>query len=345
MAIALVLLSHGGGIFAGWLGLRFPHLLAVSGTFGVELFFVLSGFLVGRILLRTVAASPTGGTLGRFLLRRWMRTLPLYWLAVLALAVLQPAGHVARDVGRYATFTQNLLPPQLDPFFPVSWTLAVEEWFYAGFALLLFGFAGGRRGMVAALMVFLAGPPLARWALFVDPAEYRIVPYWLDCIGWGVLAATVASWRPAAFARGAPLLPVAFALTALFWADETWRFIPSGPHRVFGFGAIAAALALLLPAARAWPAPRRTPLAAVVRWLSARSYGIYVTHATILQMAARHVQAWGPAPCIGLAVALILLVPELTWRGVEKPVIDRRPSEWASGRAASSSTSGKHGET
>ncbi len=342
-AIALVLISHAGEIFATWLGRGFPHLLAVSGTFGVELFFVLSGFLVGRILLRTVAVRP--GTLWRFLLRRWMRTLPLYWLAVLALAVLQPAGHVERDVARYATFTQNLLPPQLDLFFPVSWTLAVEEWFYAGFAALLCVFAGGRRGMVAALAVFLAGPPLARWVLFIDPADYRIVPFWLDCIGWGVLAATVAAWRPAWFARGAALLPLALGLTAFFWADETWRFTPSALHRVFGFGAIAAALALLLPAARAWPAPGWTPVAAGVRWLSERSYGIYITHVTILQMVGTHLQAWGAASCIGLAVLVILAVPELTWRCVEKPIIDRRPSELASGRAASSRTSGKMGET
>ena len=337
-AIALVLVSHAGGTFAAWLGVRFPHLLAVSGTFGVELFFVLSGFLVGRILLRTVAATPTRHVLWRFLVRRWMRTLPLYWLAVLVLAALQLPRPVLRDVVRYASFTQNLMPPQLDWFFPVAWTLAVEEWFYLGFAVLLCGaarLAGSTRGTAATLAVFLVAPVVARFAFFIDPAEYRIVPFWLDCIGWGVLAATVAGWRPVWFQRGVAWAPLGVGLTALFWADETWRFTPPALHRVFGFGAIALALALLLPAARAWPAPASRPVRAGVRWLSERSYGIYVTHATILQMLDQRRASWGTfggtAECMALAVVLILVVAEFTWRCVEKPFIDRRPSEATNG--------------
>ena len=347
-AILLVLLSHAGGFVAGWLRLPFPHVLAVSGTFGVELFFVLSGFLVGRILLRTLAARPTRSTLWRFLLRRWMRTLPLYWLAVLALAVLQPpaGGTTVRDVVRYASFTQNLLPPQLDWFFPVSWTLAVEEWFYAGFALLLWAAGGGRRGVAVALGTFLALPPVARLALFTDPAQYRIIPFWLDCIGWGVFAAAVADSHPAAFRWGRRLAGPALVLTLLFWADETARFTPAWPHRVFGFGAIAAALALLLPAAEIWPAPRSRAIAATVRWLSTRSYGIYITHATILQWIDTRQPAWGPALSAAAACVAIGVVPELTWRLVERPFIAWRPAEAsASGIAASSSTSGKIGET
>ena len=331
-SLLLVLLPHAGGIYCDWAGLHLPHILAVSGTFAVETFFVLSGFLVGRILLRTVAEAPVASTLWRFLARRWMRTLPLYWLSILALAALQPTPHAGRDIARYASFTQNLLPPQLDWFFPVSWTLAVEEWFYAGFGVLLCGAAswrGARRGMVAILAMFLVLPPLARLFLFIDPAEYRIVPFWLDSIGWGVLAATVATWRPAWFRRGAALLPLSLALLAFLWADETWRFTPSGPHRVFGFGAIAAALALLLPAARAMRPPAWRPFALAVRWLSERAYGIYLTHVAILQMVGAHHAAWGVAPAIALSVLLMLLVPELTWRCVEKPLIDRRPMETA----------------
>ena len=347
-AILLVLVSHAGGFLAGWLRLPFPHVLAVSGTFGVELFFVLSGFLVGRILLRTLATRPTRSTLGRFLLRRWMRTLPLYWLAVLALAVLQPpaAGTTGRDIARYASFTQNLLPPQLDWFFPVSWTLAVEEWFYAGFALLLWAAGGGRRGVAVALGMFLAGPPVARLALFIDPAQYRIVPFWLDCIGWGVFAAAVAAWRPPAFQWGRRLAGPALVLTLLLWADETARFTPAGLHRVFGFGAIAATLALLLPAAEIWPAPRSRVVAAPVRWLSTRSYGIYITHATILQWIDARQPAWGPALSAAAACVAIGVVPELTWRLIERPFIAWRPAETSTnGMAASSSTNGKIGET
>lgn len=353
LAIVGVLASHAGGVFAAWGGGRLPHLVAVSGTFGVTLFFVLSGFLVGGILRR---ALREGGTLGRFLLRRWLRTVPLYWLAIAALASLDPPPHLLRDVVRYATFTQNLLPPQLDWFFPVSWTLAVEEWFYAGFAVLLFASAPllGRAGaMGLALGLFLVGPPFARSILFVDPAEYRIVPFWLDCIGMGVLAAVVAGRAPAAFACAArPLLAPALALVAFFWCDETWRFVPAWPHRVFGFGAIAAALALLLPAAAGTRRPPRRALAAPVRWLSTRSYGIYITHVAVLDLVAPHRAAWGLAAAVAVALLGMAALPELTWRLVEQPCLRLRPAEHpargsssAQRIAMSNSTSGKPGET
>ena len=141
LAILMVLVAHS-------CGLLFPvsgHLEAFSygGFGGVEMFFVLSGYLIGSILLRKIAASPQfdGGGLRRFWVRRWFRTLPLYYL-VLGINFIWTAHKTGESVidGRYFYFWQGMAG-DLPDFFVESWSLAVEEWFYLLFPLLLWGMA------------------------------------------------------------------------------------------------------------------------------------------------------------------------------------------------------------
>ena len=76
MAIILVLICHSG--------LESP-LMYQLGFYGVELFFVLSGFLIGQIIIRDVLQRPSTKTLITFYKRRWLRTLPLYYMILLLL--------------------------------------------------------------------------------------------------------------------------------------------------------------------------------------------------------------------------------------------------------------------
>ena len=143
-AIVFVLASHCGDTFAGWLGGRAPEWLSVSGFFGVELFFVLSGFLIGRLLLGIIAEPPSLRAWGVFMARRWMRTLPIYLLWIAVLAVIWPP-RPWDQVLRYATLTQNLAWPMPSGWFGVSWSLTVEEWFYLLFSALLLSARGTAR--------------------------------------------------------------------------------------------------------------------------------------------------------------------------------------------------------
>jgi peptidoglycan/LPS O-acetylase OafA/YrhL len=95
--------------------------VAAAGFIGVELFFVLSGYLVGGILLDSLSASgdvPTWPLLQRFWFRRWMRTLPNYFLFVLLYLIFDHLDSKIRLL-QYFTFTQNLAWPG-DSFFVVS---------------------------------------------------------------------------------------------------------------------------------------------------------------------------------------------------------------------------------
>lgn len=139
IAICLVLLSHGRillmPIWDGFNALKF------GGFLGVELFFVLSGYLIGGIMLDAISMSPRPFSwVKTFWQRRWLRTIPNYFLFLLINLLLLQIGIRSADYPdliKYSTFTQNLAWPH-PTFFPEAWSLATEEVFYI-FSPLLIG--------------------------------------------------------------------------------------------------------------------------------------------------------------------------------------------------------------
>ncbi len=132
LAILSVLFAHGIGLLypqmPAWFGL-FGH----GGFYGVELFFVLSGFLIGRILIRYDSNLGNQGTVAVFYIRRWFRTLPLFWLFVILNVLLefQVKDHPVSlgEVLEHGFFLRTFATYH-PVFFPESWSLAIEEWFY-----------------------------------------------------------------------------------------------------------------------------------------------------------------------------------------------------------------------
>jgi peptidoglycan/LPS O-acetylase OafA/YrhL len=125
LAILFVVFGHGLAVLDLETPYRFKFLPTLD---GVLLFFVLSGFLIGSILIRLIekrgASAPV---LGEFWMRRWMRTLPAYFVALMLIVVAHKAD--IYQFGAYFIFSQNLASPH-PPFFQEAWSLAVEEWFY-----------------------------------------------------------------------------------------------------------------------------------------------------------------------------------------------------------------------
>ena len=133
-AILCVVYSHGSFLLGD--APVIPRDLYMIPVFdGVGMFFVLSGFLIGRILLRTVAHEDSDGRmLVRFWVWRWFRTLPNYYLVLIVLVAVTwslsaPLVPLPDHLARYFTFMQNLAWPHPE-FFGEAWSLAVEEWFY-----------------------------------------------------------------------------------------------------------------------------------------------------------------------------------------------------------------------
>ncbi len=128
--ILLVLLSHGRRLLLP----IFPdaQLFKFGGFLGVEIFFVLSGFLIGSIIIEKSCSSDNKWRwIPNFWGRRFLRTYPNYLLFLLLnwLIIDTWRPESAPELWRYMTFTQSLLLPH-PGFFGEAWSLVIEEIFY-----------------------------------------------------------------------------------------------------------------------------------------------------------------------------------------------------------------------
>ena len=137
MAILFVVIGHGKEILPKSFG-YFHNYIVFD---GVSIFFVLSGFLIGGILIKTFERKKANGRmLFNFWIRRWFRTLPNYFLILLVLLWLTHLDYPSYNfmkVKEYFYFSQNLWTNH-PPFFPEAWSLSIEEWFYLLLPMFLF---------------------------------------------------------------------------------------------------------------------------------------------------------------------------------------------------------------
>ena len=338
-AIALVLFSHttiwffrcGTCIRAGVIG----------AYLGVELFFVLSGFLIGGILLRSLTVSPTTTTALSFWRRRWVRTLPNYFLfLVLNVALSIWATGRCPPFFSYLFFCQNLFGPSPE-FFSESWSLAIEEWFYLLLPLLFLGarevaprrFASATLTVVVGVII-LATALRTAFVLAVHPAWLRgvrvIVLYRLDACMFGVLAAWVKHFQPRLWARGSGAL-CCLGLALLGFISSLAYALPATSivlHTI-GFDGTSLGGAFLLPFLDQWSiAPRwGRPIIKLSLW----SYSLYLVNMPIHEVLTRLLPAAGASACAILFVGLSLVVARINYRLFEKPIMDLR-DDWPSKR-------------
>ncbi|HEY0045962.1 MAG TPA: acyltransferase [Flavobacterium sp.] len=137
LAIVLVLASHSLWIYSGYHSML-TRSIDFLGSMGVELFFVLSGFLVGGSMLRLfVRETYNIHSVYFFLSRRALRIMPVYFLILLInIAVAYIIGYSATGAWRYFFFLQNFASPML-PFFPESWSMPIKELPYFAIPIML----------------------------------------------------------------------------------------------------------------------------------------------------------------------------------------------------------------
>jgi peptidoglycan/LPS O-acetylase OafA/YrhL len=171
LAVLLVLQVHvsvalsDAGLFRGPLARR-----SMSLFFGMDLFFIMSGFLIGTILLHAAADHPGGPGLWRFWARRAFRTFPLYYVVLTALALLFPLNAFQRDnlPYEYAYLTNYRMVDAARSVMRWGWSLAVEEHFYllAPALLALLSVLRSHRARLALLLGLWALGPAVRLTIY-----------------------------------------------------------------------------------------------------------------------------------------------------------------------------------
>jgi peptidoglycan/LPS O-acetylase OafA/YrhL len=313
------------------------------GVIGVEVFFTLSGFLIVQMIFERFASLRTPTGLGAFLQNRWWRTLPMYFLFLaLSWFMSRSDGNPfpVKDLGAFAVFAQNLTQggiARYGNFYGVSWTLALEEWFYLATALVLFV---APRDKLKWAAVWFAGLALAglvlRFARFgwfddgsldIDDMYRRTVIMRLDAFSYGAavflglaggLGASVKGLldhRPRAlFAAGGGIVLASIA-AGLLDMDVV--------AKVLRFTALPLGFGLMLPLMLRL----KPPLAALERvayFLSTRTYAIYLSHIPVMSL----FYALGlKFSLAGLPVylAMVLLASDALYRWFERPAMRMRP--------------------
>jgi peptidoglycan/LPS O-acetylase OafA/YrhL len=313
-----------------------PGGLVPMGWAAVDLFFVLSGYLITSIILAHVG---TAGFFAAFAVRRGLRIWPPYYLTLAALVL------VDRTIGErlspgylpaFLSFTQGLPWPGEGPsghpgYFGHTWTLAMEEQFYLAWPLLL------------ALLGRRAAAPLAVGMLVLAVAARAcgITPFVLAgrCDGFaaGALLAVVLADRgrvernARAFRRG---FGVVFVVTLAYVAARE-----AGPHLGLPAppGSTLSGLNLMFAGAVGLVVCLAgLPVMGVLRWrplvaAGQVSYGLYLYHALVYYLVFRAGDRLGlgvPTIRDGLALAATAGVAALSWRYLERPLLafkDRFP--------------------
>jgi peptidoglycan/LPS O-acetylase OafA/YrhL len=206
LAIIIVVIYH-----AGIMGFPLPGRVHRFGWIGVDIFFVLSGYLIGGQLLAPLARDQSV-KLGRFFARRALRIMPAYFV-VLAIYFLLPSWReypeMAQPLWKFLLSVQNI-GLHGGTAFSHAWSLAVEDQFYLALPfLLLFVNRSPRAAIVIPCMIVVVGIALRAFLAFQNPAEISGVSYrgfqtwiyyptWtrLDPLVFGVVMAAIEKFRP-----------------------------------------------------------------------------------------------------------------------------------------------------
>src|SRR5208337_1692807 len=307
---------------------------------GVEVFFVLSGFVLAPQIVDWVIAKPWRN-LGVFLARRWMRTIPPY-VAALAVVALMTGNLMTADTLRYLFYVENLVgSANATDYYPVAWSLAVEEWFYVLFAPLLFLVCrvlgrGDRRLEVAfaALFILAVAAPRA----FAAPHDWdldvrRATVFRVDSIVWGYLLYLALEKRPLlalktvsaqrTFAMLGAALVAATALefgVAVGAIDGNTVAQQAFPYSSALFGMSAVGFFR-----ESDPLFRGRVVSVVSFWLGRISYSTYLFHIVVVMAVKPRIADWPLVAQLALYIALVCALSSVFWRGFERPILARRP--------------------
>jgi exopolysaccharide production protein ExoZ len=294
------------------------------GYAGVDLFFVISGFVMA-----TIAKGRYGSIseAGRFLRKRAWRILPPYWLYTTVVVVLMAlVPHMVNmSYQNQSVLASYLLWPQPTlPVLTVGWTLVYEAYFYLVMAVAI-AFLPERR-----LPIFLAtwaAIVAMGWTIFdaTSPVLYTVLS---PMTGEFIAGAFVALyWRQVPTALGFPLLLAGTGgfIGAMLVLNHLGWLLDGGMYRVPIFGV---ASALIVVGAVVWETSRKPAIPAWALSVGDSSYSLYLSHVFIISALGRlwhmtpfNVEPWQHAGFVALTVLACIVAGLASYRWLERPLL------------------------
>ena len=337
IAILLVLWSHAPFLFrqlpefsdqTPWTMLGPFWRMSLGGWIGVDLFFVVSGFLITLILIRVKEGS---GSLLVFWGRRALRILPLALLYLVALSVVLPS---FEEWPWYAFYLGNIhiaIYGWQPTAIMLLWSLAIEEQFYLVWPFLVQ--MCNARYVLWWSLGFIVTAPFIRaltlwWADY--PATYVFTFCRLDALASGAVVAVLYNSRESREQIIASCKRLTAPALAVIMITLLVPFSPSLPEArpwwfsVFGYSAIAVSFAILLASSLDAQVPIKILLTSrILTFLGKRCYGLYLWHAVTAGMTVSALQQWriGFYAHLILWLAMLLIMVRGSWLLFEEPIL------------------------
>jgi len=331
IAILLVLIWHYVIVPADTVpGSKLAYLLAIGRLTwsGVDLFFVLSGFLIGGILLD---AKDSTNYFSVFYRRRFFRILPLYAVVLVIVWAMPGNAWLKADLlpwWSYATLTQNFMMAVRNTLggnaLAITWSLAIEEQFYLTFPLVV-RFTS-RKTLKRILLLFIILAPAIRLLVFLrlgPTAAYVLMPCRADALLIGVGIAALKRENDSIPYVGPLIISAVILAVCIFksWGGGSFEM------SVWGYSIVAVFYGSLLCAVL-----DRRPRVLRLGWLCGLgiiAYATYLFHQTLQGLLYWKLFAMNPILRIGtvmaalLALCLTLVLARISWDYFERPLISR----------------------
>ena len=331
IAVGMVVLFHYG---EGLGDVPVLGAIASRGWVGVDLFFVMSGFLIGGIV---IANKDADNLFSVFYFRRFLRIFPLYYLLLSAVAIFIWVGWMPQPGGRglifYVVYLQNIVgvitgdpgPVWLQP----TWSLAVEEHFYLLLPTLVVLTPSRyfKQVLIAGILIAISMRVLGYLIPINHPRDFAL--FFTPCRSDGLFYGVLLAWM---IRVGHTSVPVDRRIIYCYLGFATFLFVFLLAHQT-EFLLFTVGLSVLGPLFFCVVAlsimHERGPVALItkaklLRWVGIRTYAIYLFHVPALVSVGSFFHLTGISPhglTRPLALALTFVCATASWSMIEAPLI------------------------
>jgi len=309
--------------------------LEIISILSVEIFFTLSGFVLAPQIIHCLATKNIFN-LRIFLVRRWMRTVPPFLLALIAMTLLTSQSFGA-DFLRYSIYASNLWA-QLNTvdYFQTAWSLSVEEWFYIAFPILgmvaTFTFrAKSFRFMIIFSVLFILLTFLIRstFGSLDDWGESvrRITIFRIDAIAFGFLLFLLSNIIKTKFNN--LIILITFLIFCFISYETAYSIAVTNANwakNIFPFTSAVLGCSLVLLASQLDPLVRKsTIMIMVANFFGKVAYSIYLFQIVVAILVYRYFKFEQLETRLILYVAGLFLLSMVIYYWFERPILRARP--------------------